>query len=85
MRAVRHCHLEKKMTETFSIVAGLGLVLAVVHLCQVQVLTGFGCPGWGGDFQSCLAWPVLSAVLEIVLVCGGRSSLPPGSCFLSTA
>lgn len=33
------------MTEPFSTVAGLGIVLAVVHLCQVQVLTGLNCSG----------------------------------------
>lgn len=67
------CRFEKEMTEPFSVVAGLGTVLAVVRLCQVQVLTGLSCPGWGSYFQSCLAWPVLSAVLEIVLGYGGRS------------
>ena len=66
---------EKMTTEPFSTVAGLSVVLAVVHLCQVQVLTGLSCPGWGSYFQSCLAWPVLSAMLEIVLVYGGRSGL----------
>lgn len=73
------CCFEKKMTEPFSTVADLSVVLAVVHLCQVRVLTGLHCPGWGSYCQSwawerCLAWPVLSAMLEIVLVYGGRCS-----------
>lgn len=46
------CCFEKKMTEPFSTVADLSVVLAVVHLCQVQVLTGLRCPGWGSYCQS---------------------------------
>lgn len=46
------CCFEKKMTEPFGTVAELSVVLAVVHLCQVQVPTGLCCLGWGSSFQS---------------------------------
>lgn len=50
-RAMNSCHLAKKTTEPFSTSTGFSVILAMVCLCQMQVLVGLASPGWDSCSQ----------------------------------